>query len=101
MRSSLEVPSLFGHRIFAITCSLAPADSASYPVSVRRLAGLAPRFLRTIARASALALRSSQVGVTSSLRDFHPLAEARAGRAKKRGRPEAASLDCGEMTARS
>jgi hypothetical protein len=54
---------------------------------------------RTIRTVVLLAVVS--VGVTSSLRDFHPLAEARAGRTKKRGRPEAASLDCGERTARS
>jgi len=50
---------------------------------------------------SAGARAPAPVGATSSLRDFQPLAEARAGRAEKRGRPEAASLDCGEMTTRS
>jgi len=39
---------------------LAPVRGASYPVSVRRPAPLAPRFLQTAPRDAALALRSGR-----------------------------------------
>jgi len=43
-----------------VDCPLAPVGSASYPVPVRRPAPLAPRFLRTLPRGHALALRSGR-----------------------------------------
>src|SRR5207237_10543867 len=49
-------PSL-GHRSFVVSCPLAPLADASYPVSVRRPAVFAPRFLSTVGRPSAVALR--------------------------------------------
>jgi hypothetical protein len=71
-----------GHESFANTCSLAPEDPASYPVTVRRLAGLAPRFLQTVVRASALALRPGRCDLLfggSFTRSLMPMPGVQAG----------------------
>src|SRR5690606_36194412 len=54
------------HRSFAVSCPLAPLGVASYRVLVHRPTDYAPRFLPTVGRPSAVALRSDWDGLLSA-----------------------------------
>ena len=85
MTFSAQPPDLhrlnLGRESFAVTCPLALFDSASYPVSVRRLAdSLAASFSGPLTVA---ALRFTWIATTNSPEDSHPQAIIHAGHAKK------------------
>ena len=74
-----STPAPLGHESFAVTRSLALAGTASYPVSVRRLAGSCPpSFPRSVALTQWWV---PSLRVASSREDLHLLVSAHAGRA--------------------
>jgi hypothetical protein len=83
-------PLPFGHRGFAIACSLASVRSASYPVLVHRLAG---SFHASFTPSSRIdALRFPSLTVTCSGEDFHLPICAHAGRTNDTGPPTREAL---------
>jgi len=85
MTFSAQPPDLhrlnLGRESFAVTCPLALFGSASYPVSVRRLAdSLAASFSGPLTVA---ALRFTWIATTNSPEDSHPQAIIHAGHANQ------------------
>ena len=77
-----------GRKSFAVSCPLALRDSASYPVSVRRPTGLAPRCFQRVSHDSRLAVRSDRCDQLS--RGLSPPGRCSCWAHTRKGRPKAA-----------